>query len=221
MPGPRLPRRIRASGATWPLGHATAMSPPGPGAMGSSTKSWPTTVAPRRSECLGAVGAKHLCGRHWRPCLLTKVTGTCPRNAMRPNRLQCGDIAAHTALLVIGPDMCWRGGRIRCWKLTSPRRPNRWPYIAMNSPASYTTTMRSQFLLQRHHRAGAGGARRDHLRVLARRDDQFHQVGRHVDRKCAAARVRVYPGTDGEVGGTVVEDFGDMAGHAVDSVRTI
>ena len=30
------------------------------------------------------------------------------------------------------------------------------------------------------------------------------------------ARVRVYPGTDGEVGGTVVEDFGNMAGHAVD-----
>ena len=30
------------------------------------------------------------------------------------------------------------------------------------------------------------------------------------------ARVRVYPGTDGEVGATVVEDFGDMAGHAVD-----
>ena len=29
-------------------------------------------------------------------------------------------------------------------------------------------------------------------------------------------RVRVYPGTDGEVRGTVVEDFGDMAGHAVD-----
>ena len=30
------------------------------------------------------------------------------------------------------------------------------------------------------------GARRDHLRVLARRDDQFHRVGRHVDRKYAA-----------------------------------
>ena len=30
------------------------------------------------------------------------------------------------------------------------------------------------------------------------------------------ARVRVYPGTDGEVGGTVVEDFGDLAGYAVD-----
>jgi len=30
------------------------------------------------------------------------------------------------------------------------------------------------------------------------------------------ARVRVYPGTDGEVGGTIVEDFGDLAGHAVD-----
>ena len=30
------------------------------------------------------------------------------------------------------------------------------------------------------------------------------------------ARVRVYPGTDGEVGGTVVEDFGDLAGQAVD-----
>ena len=29
-------------------------------------------------------------------------------------------------------------------------------------------------------------------------------------------RVRVYPATDGEVGGTVVEDFGDLAGHAVD-----
>jgi hypothetical protein len=29
-------------------------------------------------------------------------------------------------------------------------------------------------------------------------------------------RVRVYPGTDGEVRGTVVEDFGDLAGHVVD-----
>ena len=29
-------------------------------------------------------------------------------------------------------------------------------------------------------------------------------------------RVRVYPGTDDEVGGTVTEDFGDLAGHAVD-----
>ena len=29
-------------------------------------------------------------------------------------------------------------------------------------------------------------------------------------------RVRVSPGTDGELGGTVVEDFGDLAGHAVD-----
>jgi len=29
-------------------------------------------------------------------------------------------------------------------------------------------------------------------------------------------RVRVDPGTDDEVGGTVVEDVGDMAGHAVD-----
>ena len=28
-------------------------------------------------------------------------------------------------------------------------------------------------------------------------------------------RVRVDPGTDGEIRGTVVEDFGDMAGHAV------
>ncbi len=33
-------------------------------------------------------------------------------------------------------------------------------------------------------------------------------------------RVRVYPGTDGEVGGTVVEDFGDLAGHAVDIGET-
>ena len=29
-------------------------------------------------------------------------------------------------------------------------------------------------------------------------------------------RVRVYPGTNGEVGGTVTEDFGDLAGHGVD-----
>jgi hypothetical protein len=29
-------------------------------------------------------------------------------------------------------------------------------------------------------------------------------------------RVRVYPGTDDEVHGTVAEDFGDLAGHAVD-----
>ena len=28
-------------------------------------------------------------------------------------------------------------------------------------------------------------------------------------------RVRVYPGTDGEVRGTVLEDFGDLAGHVV------
>ena len=28
-------------------------------------------------------------------------------------------------------------------------------------------------------------------------------------------RVRVYPGTDGEVRGTVFEDFGDLAGQAV------
>ena len=32
----------------------------------------------------------------------------------------------------------------------------------------------------------------------------------------ANVRVRVYPGTDGEIRGTVVEDFGDIAGHAVD-----
>jgi hypothetical protein len=29
-------------------------------------------------------------------------------------------------------------------------------------------------------------------------------------------RVRVHPGTDGEVRGVVVEDFGDLAGHVVD-----
>ena len=36
------------------------------------------------------------------------------------------------------------------------------------------------------------------------------------NRVAVNVRVRVYPGTDGEVRGTVVEDFGDMAGHAVD-----
>ena len=29
-------------------------------------------------------------------------------------------------------------------------------------------------------------------------------------------RVRISPGTDGETRGTVVEDFGELAGHAVD-----
>jgi hypothetical protein len=29
-------------------------------------------------------------------------------------------------------------------------------------------------------------------------------------------RARVYPGTDDEIRGTVVEDFGDLAGQAVD-----
>ena len=29
-------------------------------------------------------------------------------------------------------------------------------------------------------------------------------------------RVRVYPGTDAEAGGVVVEDFGELAGQAVD-----
>ena len=29
-------------------------------------------------------------------------------------------------------------------------------------------------------------------------------------------RVRVHPGTDAEVHGIVLEDFGDLAGHAVD-----
>ena len=36
------------------------------------------------------------------------------------------------------------------------------------------------------------------------------------NRVAVNVRVRVYPGTDGEVGGIVVEDFGDLAGHAVD-----
>jgi len=35
-------------------------------------------------------------------------------------------------------------------------------------------------------------------------------------RVAVKVRVRVYPGTDGEIRGTVVEDFGDMAGQAVD-----
>jgi len=34
-------------------------------------------------------------------------------------------------------------------------------------------------------------------------------------------RVRVSPGADGEIRGTVVEDFGELAGHAVESVKTI
>jgi hypothetical protein len=40
--------------------------------------------------------------------------------------------------------------------------------------------------------------------------------GTRDSRVAMNVRVRVYPGTDAEVRGTVVEDFGDMAGHAVD-----
>jgi hypothetical protein len=42
-------------------------------------------------------------------------------------------------------------------------------------------------------------------------------AGDNSDRPVAVnVRVRVYPGTDREVGGTVAEDYGDLAGHAVD-----
>ena len=37
-----------------------------------------------------------------------------------------------------------------------------------------------------------------------------------ASRVAVNVRVRVHPGTDGEVGGTVVEDFGDLAGHVVE-----
>ncbi len=36
------------------------------------------------------------------------------------------------------------------------------------------------------------------------------------NRVAVNARVCVYPGTDAEVRGTVVDDFGDAAGHGVD-----
>src|ERR1700738_3123298 len=50
-----------------------------------------------------------------------------------------------------------------------------------------------------------------------RRKDGSGTAGDTGDRRVAVnVRVRVSPGTDGEVGGTVVEDFGDLAGHAVD-----
>jgi hypothetical protein len=51
--------------------------------------------------------------------------------------------------------------------------------------------------------------------------DASATAGDTGDRRVALnVRVRVYPGTDGEVGGTVVEDFGDLAGHAVDIGET-
>jgi hypothetical protein len=50
-----------------------------------------------------------------------------------------------------------------------------------------------------------------------RMNDASGTAGDTGDSRVAVnARVRVYPGTDGEVGGTVVEDFGDLAGHPVD-----
>jgi hypothetical protein len=41
----------------------------------------------------------------------------------------------------------------------------------------------------------------------------------HPDGVAVDARVRVYPGTDRESAGVVVEDFGEAAGHAVDIGR--
>ena len=50
-----------------------------------------------------------------------------------------------------------------------------------------------------------------------RMNDASGTAGDAGDSRVAVnARVRVSPGTDGEVGGTVVEDFGDLARHAVD-----
>ena len=50
-----------------------------------------------------------------------------------------------------------------------------------------------------------------------RMNDASGTAGDTGDSRVAVnVRVRVYPGTDGEVGGTVVEDFGDLSGHAVD-----
>jgi hypothetical protein len=36
-----------------------------------------------------------------------------------------------------------------------------------------------------------------------------------ADRVRVDARVRVYPGTDTEAGGVVVDDYGEISGHAV------
>ena len=42
-------------------------------------------------------------------------------------------------------------------------------------------------------------------------------AGDNADGRVAVdVRVRVYPGTDAEAGGVVVEDFGELAGQAVD-----
>ena len=52
---------------------------------------------------------------------------------------------------------------------------------------------------------------------MRRRKGASGTAGDTGDSRAAVnVRVRVYPGTDGEVGGTVVEDFAEMAGHAVD-----
>ena len=53
--------------------------------------------------------------------------------------------------------------------------------------------------------------------MIRRMKDASGTAGDTGDSRVAVnVRVRVSPATDGEVGGTVVEDFGDLAGHAVD-----
>jgi hypothetical protein len=53
---------------------------------------------------------------------------------------------------------------------------------------------------------------------MTRRTKGARGTGRDTGDSSVAVnvRVRVHPGTDSEVHGTVLEDFGDLAGHAVD-----
>ena len=69
-------------------------------------------------------------------------------------------------------------------------------YIAMNSPASYTTTMRSSISSTT---TSPSWSRSSATRSpsSARRDDQFHRVGRHVDRKYAAMSAEMWHWTIG------------------------
>jgi hypothetical protein len=45
--------------------------------------------------------------------------------------------------------------------------------------------------------------------------DRPHDHDAAADRIAVDARVRVYPGTDAERGGVVLDDFGEISGHGV------
>src|SRR6478672_8131163 len=98
---------------------------------------------PRRSECLGAVGAKHLCGRHWRPCLLTKSRRDLPQECDEAESSSVRGYRGSHCPSGHGPRHVLARRKNQILEVDVTEEVKQVAYIAVNSPASYTTTMRS------------------------------------------------------------------------------